>query len=363
MKKNIVYALTGLLLANSCKNSIDSSSNQLAISPEAGTAYPQGKAVQVKVSNPAGLKVDSVVYLIDSVRVTAGRDLAAATLKTDSLKLGPRVITARLYAGGKPQEVSTNITLLAAKAPEKYTYQVEKVFPHDTSSFTEGLEYHDGVLYESAGGYANKGEGRSSLRKADLTTGKVLQKADIDSAVFAEGITLIAGKLIQLTYHEKVGYIYDPKTLKRESTFPFNAAEQGWGLCNDGRQLYATIGEGESGTNQILILDKNTLRKTGDINVYDDQGPVSNLNELELVDGLFYANIWQKDIIVVIDPKTGAVIRSVNLEKLYPQKQREKDGADVLNGIAWDAQGRRLFITGKNWPKLYQVKFVKKAEH
>ncbi len=357
MKKNILYALAGLLLAAGCHNNQNSQS-QFAISPDAGTTYPQGKPVPVKVSYPADTKIDSIVYQVDSVKVASGKDSSAITIKTDSLKLGSRVVTAKLYTGGKPQEVSTNIMLLAAKAPEEDTYRIEKTFPHDTSSFTEGLVYHNGFLYESDGGYADSMEGRSSLRKVDITTGKPVQKADVDPKVFAEGISIIGDKIIQLTYHEGKAFVYDLNTLKLQQTLPFNAASQGWGMCTDGKELYATIGEGNDGTNEIVILNKDNLQKTGEIDVYDNNGPVTNLNELELVDGLFYANIWQKDIIIAIDPKTGAVVRTINLSSLYPEPRTPP--ADVLNGIAWDAQGKRLFITGKKWPKLYQIKVIKK---
>ncbi len=357
MKKQLIYVLAAVLLAGSCKNNQDDSA-QLSISPEAGSTYASGAPVPVKVSYPAGLKVDSVVYLLDSSRVASGKDSAAVTIKTDGLPLGPRVITARLFSGGKPQEVSTNITLLAAKIPEEYTFEVVKTFPHDTSSFTEGLEYHDGYLYESDGGTPATGEGMSTLRKVNVATGKPVQKLDGDPKIFNEGITLIDGKLIQLTYKDRVGFVYDAKTLKKLATFPYQAGAEGWGLCNDGKQLYTTT----TGTNQIVILNKDNYRKGGEIDVYDDKGPVNNLNEIEFIDGLFYINIWQTNNIVAVDPKTGAVVRRIDLTTLYPQEQRDADGSniDVLNGIAWDAQGKRLFVTGKKWPHLYQIKLVKK---
>src|SRR5258708_2608889 len=143
----------------------------LSISPEAGTSYKSGNAVTVKISYPVDIKPDSIVYLVDSTRVVSKKDSSAIILKTDTMRLGPRGITAKLYQGGKSQDVSTNIVLLSAKAPEEYTYKLEKVFPHDTSSYTEGLLYQDGYLYESTG------EGHSVLRKEDLSTGKAVQEA------------------------------------------------------------------------------------------------------------------------------------------------------------------------------------------
>jgi glutamine cyclotransferase len=323
----------------------------LGITPEAGSSYKLGDKVSIKVSYPADYKADSVVYLLDSARIASRKDSSAFDLPTDTLGLGPKVITAKIFSGGKAEEVSTNINLLAAKAPEEYTFELVKTFPHDTSSFTEGLEYHDGILYESDGGYCEQGQ-KSSLRKTDLN-GKILQKVDIDCNTFAEGITVIDNKVIQLTYHERVGYVYDKATLKLLSKFNYIQGAEGWGLCNDGKYLYNTT----TGTNQILVMDKDSYRTVREIDVYDDKGPINNLNELEYIDGMLYANIWQSNDIVVVDPKTGAVLRRINLTTLYPEPRPAP--ADVLNGIAWDAVGKRLFVTGKNWPNLYQIRVMK----
>jgi hypothetical protein len=195
MKRKYILYITVALAALGC-NPKNQSVN-LSITPDAGTNYKQGDKVSIKVSYPANYKADSVVYLLDSARVASRKDSSAFELPTDSLGLGAKTITAKVYSGGKAEEVSTNINVLAAKAPEEYTFEVVKTFPHDTSSFTEGLEYHDGILYESDGGYCKEGQ-KSSLRKTDLN-GKVLQKVDNDCDTFAEGITVIDNKVIQLT--------------------------------------------------------------------------------------------------------------------------------------------------------------------
>ncbi len=331
----------------------------ITISPEAGTNYKAGDAVAVKAHYSADLKPDSVVYLVDSARVGSVKDSSALSLKTDSMPLGPRIITARIYSGGKNQEVSTNIVLLPSKAPVAYTFKTIKVFPHDTSCYTEGLLYQDGYIYESGGGYLDPpkdmvNDGQSSLRKVELNTGKVVQKALVDPKVFAEGISIVGDKIIQLTWKEKIGYVYDKATFKLLNTFPNNVGVEGWGMCFDGKKLYM-----DDSTNRIWFLDKDTYRQTGFIDVYDDQGAVSNINELEYIDGKIYANIWQTNNIIVIDPKTGAVLEKIDLTDLYPQAKRNLN-ADVLNGIAYDTQGKRIFLTGKKWDKLFQVEFVKK---
>jgi glutaminyl-peptide cyclotransferase len=336
----------------SCKPKNDAMN--ISITPEAGTNYKQGDKVSIKVSYPADLKADSVVYLMDSVKVADRKDSSVFVLNTDTLGLGPIVITARVYNAGKPEEVSTNINLLAAKAPEMLGFTVEKTYPHDTSSYTEGLIYHNGFLYESDGGRASAPEGRSSLRKTDLTTGKVLQKVDIDPEVFAEGIAIIDNKIVQLTYTEKIGYVYDLNTFKLLSTFNNNVGIEGWGMCYDGKKIYM-----DDSSNRIWFLDKDKYNAIGYIDVYDDKGPVNKLNELEFIDGKIYANVYETDDIVVIHPKTGAVLQKVDMSSLYPEAQRIPP-AEVMNGIAYDAAGKRLFVTGKKWQHLYQVKLVKK---
>lgn len=351
---SITLFVAAIFLIAGCNEKNTGSGFNINISPDAGTAYKAGKDIKIKVSFNSDVKADSIVYLLDSARIALKKDRSPVILKTDSMKLGVKLITVKVFASGTSDQGSTNVIIVAQKAPEQLTYKIEKTFPHDTSSFTEGLEYHDGYLYESDGGYASEQEGQSSLRKVDIASGKVVQKTDIDPKVFAEGITVIDGKIIQLTYHEKIGYVYDLKTMKQLSTFPYLAGAEGWGLCNDGKQLYTTT----TGTNQIVIMSKDNYRVTGEIDVYDDKGPVNNLNELELINGKFYANVWGTDDIVVIDPKTGSVEQRIDLAKLYPQDTRT-GGADVLNGIAYDKAGNRIFITGKKWPYLYQVKFVK----
>lgn len=351
-QKLIPFLAAALLLAYGCGDK--NKPADLSITPEAGTNYKQGEKVNIKVSYPSGYKADSVIYMLDSAKIAAHKDSSAVILPTDSLKLGAKVITAKVYSAGAAQEVSTNINVLAAKAPEEYTFEVQKTFPHDTSSFTEGLEYHDGVLYESDGGRASQEEGPSSLRKVDISTGKLLKKLDTDPVIFSEGITVIGNKIVQLTYTEKIGFVYDKDTFKILSKFSYTVGREGWGLCNDGKQIYNS-----DGTNRIFFLDLNDYHQIGYVDVYDDKGPVNNLNELEYIDGMLFANIWQSDDIVVIDPKTGAVVKRINLTTLYPKAQRDADGADVLNGIAWDAAGKRLFVTGKKWPHLYQIKIMK----
>lgn len=353
MKKTLLILTTlAAAVMYGCKNTKQEAS--VSLSPEAGTNYKQGQDVAVKISFPADLKPDSIVYLLDSVRFASSKDSSAVNLKTDTLPLGPRGITAKLYSAGKViQDASTNIVLLAGKAPEEYTYKVEKVYPHDTSSYTEGLEYKDGFLYESTGT-----KGKSTLRKINLETGKAVQVAKLDDKYFGEGIAIIGDKILQLTWQEKTAFVYDKNTFKLLKTFPYNVGVEGWGMCFDGNKLYA-----DDSTNRIWFLDKNNYHATGFIDVYDDQGPMDSINELEYIDGKIYSNVYLTDTILVINPKNGAVLQRVDMKNLWPLADHPAvfdNAQNVLNGIAWDEKGKRLFVTGKKWPHLYQVKFVKK---
>lgn len=331
----------------------------ITISPEAGTTVKAGTDVTIKLNYPADMAPDSIVYFLESTTIASNKDGSSVIIKTDTIPMGPKTITAKIYKQGASNDVSTNIVLMPAKAPEQLGFKIEKVFPHDVESYTEGLQYHEGYLYESDGGYVippptDVAVGPSSLRKVDLESGKILLSIQNDPKVFAEGLAIVGDKIIQLTYKEKIGYVYDKNTFKLLSTFENKVGVEGWGLTFDGKKLYM-----DDSTNRVWFLNKDTYQENGFIDVYDDKGPVPNINELEYVDGKLYANVYSKDDILVIDPKTGAVLQKIDMSALYPKNKRNKE-ADVLNGIAWDAKGKRMFVTGKFWDKLFQVSFVKK---
>jgi glutamine cyclotransferase len=235
---------------------------------------------------------------------------------------------------------------LAQAAPPEYGYQVVHVYPHDRTAFTEGLEFRGGFLYESTGL-----ENRSTLSKIKLETGQVLQQIHLDSRIFGEGITLINEKIVQLTYKTEVGYVYDQASLRRQRTFNYRG--EGWSLTNDGSQIYM-----DDGSSQIRVWDATTLQEKKRINVHDGNRPIDQLNELEWVRGEIYANIWRSDRIARISPADGSIVGWIDLTGILPSADRE--GIDVLNGIAYDSFGDRLFVTGKLWPKLFEIKLVPK---
>jgi glutamine cyclotransferase len=230
----------------------------------------------------------------------------------------------------------------------EYTVRVLHVYPHDPGAFTQGLEYHDGFLYEGTGL-----EGRSTLRKVELETGKVLQETSLSDEYFGEGITVLHGEIFQLTWQTQKGFVYEQGAFRLLRSFRYPG--EGWGLTNDGRQIFMS-----DGTAQIRCWDPATLRETRRIDVHDGAEPVPMLNELEYVRGEIYANVWMTDRIARISPADGRVLGWIDLAGLLSPAERRR--TDVLNGIAYDAAGGRLLVTGKLWPKLFEIQVVAKGK-
>ena len=233
--------------------------------------------------------------------------------------------------------------------PAYYTYQVIHTYPHDPSAFTQGLIFENGILFEGTGLY-----GGSTIRKVALETGEVLQRYDLPQEYFGEGIAVVGDRLIQLTWRNHVGFVYNKTTFEQLQTFPYTT--EGWGLAYDGVRLIMS-----DGTATLHFLDAQTLAEIAQVEVRDRGAPVIRLNELEYIDGEVWANVWQTDNVVRIDPQTGSVVGWIDLTGLL--KPEDRTGAeDVLNGIAYDAQARRLFVTGKWWPKLFEIEVVPAAQ-
>jgi glutaminyl-peptide cyclotransferase len=220
-------------------------------------------------------------------------------------------------------------------------YRVVHTYPHDRRAFTQGLEYADGILYEGTGL-----NGSSALRKVELATGRVVEQVPLPREYFGEGITLWGSRIVQLTWQTQIGFVYDRRTLKQERTFRYEG--EGWGLTHDGRSIIMS-----DGSASLRFLDPSTFAERSRLLVTDAGVPIKDLNELEIVDGEIYANVWQTHFLARISPSTGRVLGWVNLTGLLTPA--ESEGADVLNGIAYDSAGRRLFVTGKLWPKLFEI--------
>ncbi len=238
-------------------------------------------------------------------------------------------------------------TLLAPPTVE-YGFRIVKVYPHDRSAFTQGLEYRDGFLYEGTGMV-----GHSALRKLKLETGQVMQSFDLPQPFFGEGITVLNQQIVQLTWLSQTGFVYDKVTFRVLRSFSYPG--EGWGLTNDGKQIYMS-----DGSAQIRSWDPLTLKEIRRVTVSDAGRSVTALNELEFVRGEIFANVWHTDRIARISPSDGRVLGWIDLSGLLSKAERSEEEA-VLNGIAYDSAGDRLFVTGKLWPKLFEIKIVKKG--
>ncbi len=229
----------------------------------------------------------------------------------------------------------------AVSTAQRYTYNVVNVYPHDSNAFTQGLAFENGILYESTGLY-----GQSTLRRVELETGRILQSYALPDQFFGEGITIFGGKIIQLTWQSNKGFVYDKFSfdLLQEFSYP----TEGWGITYDGDQLIMS-----DGTATLYFLNPETFEIVGQVNVYDT-GPVTRLNELEYIEGEVYANIWKEEKIAIINPQTGQVRAWIDLSGIQDLENQNTD--NVLNGIAYDVKEDRLFVTGKKWPNLLEIK-------
>jgi glutamine cyclotransferase len=270
------------------------------------------------------------------IAMLAAFAILSALFRSDGSGLAPEIFSARISPAQEP------ILVPAPSRIPTLGYEVVNVYPHDRQAFTQGLVYHDGFLYESTGL-----NGRSSLRKVELETGAILKIVNLDNIYFGEGLALMDGKAFQLTWLSQIGFVYDQDTFERQSTFSYTG--EGWGLTHDGRSLIMS-----DGSETIRFLDPSTFQVRRTLRVLVGNVPVQRLNELEYIDGEIWANIWLTDRIVRISPESGRVIAWVDLAGLLPLADRSPP-VDVLNGIAWDAEGRRLFVTGKLWPKLFEI--------
>lgn len=242
--------------------------------------------------------------------------------------------------------LSTLLPAAASAALPTYDFKVVRSYPHDTQAFTEGLLYRDGALYESTGL-----NGKSSIRKVDLATGRVLQSKDIPPQYFGEGLTAWGDTLVGLTWQTQTGFVFDLKTFELKSQFAYPG--EGWGLTHNGKELIMS-----DGSSTLRFLDPKTFLEVRRIKVTADGIAVDQLNELEVVEGEIYANIWHTNTIARIDPASGKITGWIDFGKLYPQAGKSLNGENVMNGIAYDAEKKRLFVTGKLWPSIYEVKII-----
>jgi glutamine cyclotransferase len=315
--------------------------------PEQGKEYVLGQDVRLELDVPEGANISAVTYMLDDKVLGSQANGQPFTFKSTDLSLGYKLVSAIVTHQEQKDTATVNIVFKSPVKPALYSYQVVNTYPHDTTSYTQGLEFHNGRFLESTGEY-----GQSTLRWVDIKSGKAIQKMDIDKQYFAEGSTLIGDKVVMLTWQNNMGFVYNAGTFKQLSTFPYQNSREGWGLTFDGKQLLKS-----DGTNRIWFLNKDTYQEERYIEVYDDKGQVDQLNELEFIDGKLYSNIYQTNKIAIINPNSGVVEACIDATGILP-KSDNFGNTDVLNGIAWDKEGKRLYITGKKWDKLFEIKMV-----
>lgn len=299
-----------------------------------------------EIKSKEGLKLDSVAYSLQNLKGSANDKV---TIKLEDVLLGKHELQLQIYAEEEVFETSKTVKIFNDKAPKIYKYEVINAFPHDIEAYTQGLEFYNDTLYESIGQY-----GKSALRKVDLESGKVLQEHKMKNQYFGEGITIIDDKIFQLTWREGEGLIYDVNTFEILDKFRYNKSEEGWGLCHDENYIYKS-----DGTEKIWRLDKEKLREIDYIQATTHNSISEKMNEMEFINGKIYANTYGKDGVAIINPKNGAIEAVIDFRKLKVQvKQHEK--LDVLNGIAYHPTTKKLYVTGKNWNKLFEVEIISK---
>lgn len=309
------------------------------------TEFQKNQAVGISVKNLKNKEIDKITYTLDNKEITLNND----KITLDQLELGAKTLTANISFEGETVEVSKGIKLLAEHAPEIYTYEILNVYPHDMDAYTQGLEFHKDTLYESTGK-----KGKSSLRQVDFKTGEILKKIDLDNTYFGEGITILNNKIYQLTWQSGVGFIYDLKNFKKVDSFKYNQSKEGWGLCNDGNKIFKS-----DGTEKIWYLYPETMAEEGHFETVTNTSIFNKANELEYVDGKIYANVYQKESMMIIDAKSGAIEGVINFGGLK-EKVTQHQNLDVLNGVAFHPERKTFFVTGKNWDKLFEVNILKK---
>jgi glutamine cyclotransferase len=345
MLKLKLFAFIALgVISNSCKDDENALKNLFSI--ENASIKPILKleeSINLVLQNKENKTIDSVVYYINEKRVGSVKGNEKLPFALKNQKLGNQSIKALVYFESKNIDISTSFSIYASQEPKILNYSIVTTYPHDINAYTQGFEFYNGTLLEGTGQYKE-----STLRKTDYKTGKVTEQIKLDDKYFGEGITVLKDKIYQLTWEENTGFVYDAKTFKLEKTFSFET--EGWGITNDGEKLYMS-----DGSEKIYTLDPVTLKVVDFISVYTAGSKIESINEMEWINGKIWANVYQKDVIAVINPKTGAVENVINCADLKTKVTQHPE-LDAFNGIAYKPSTKTYFVTGKNWDKTFEIK-------
>lgn len=313
-------------------------------SPTQNQTFVRGESIAIEIATDED-------FSVDSVQVSIGDDnrtfpTASFNVEVPSRKVGTWRLLIKVYDGENSETHYRNVIVLPENAPEELTYNIENTYPHNTEDYTQGLLIKDGFLYESTGQ-----RGESTFKKKNLTTGETLKTINLASNLFGEGLALINDEFYQLTWTSGQGFVYNSEM---EQIRTFNYQVQGWGLTTLENELILT-----DETEKLYFVEPVSFTIQREIEAYDNEGKVDSLNELEVIDGLIYANVYQEDFIVVIDPETGEILKKIDCSGILSDE--EYQNADVLNGIAQDPETGKIYVTGKWWPKLFEVTFQSKT--
>ncbi|MCA1756901.1 MAG: glutaminyl-peptide cyclotransferase [Bacteroidales bacterium] len=317
------------------------------VSPASGAKFTLGETVLLDIQRVGDRKPDSVSVWFNGIyegTITTLTD--EFSLRTGSAMPGSAAVKLMAYSGEeRPQTVTRLITMLSDIVPPVYGYRIVNRFPHDREAYTQGLLVYNGYFYESTGQ-----NGESGIRHVEIETGRVIKQHSLERKYFGEGLALLGDRLYQLTWTTNTGFVYDVETFSLLGTIHYNT--QGWGLAAYGDRLVMS-----DGTNKLFFLEPDYFTVTSSVEVFDNREAVWQLNELEYINGELWANIYQTDRLARIDPSSGKVLSYVDLKGLLNDRDRKSD-TDYLNGIAWDSENERLYVTGKNWPFVYEIEIV-----
>lgn len=345
-----LFSISGaLLFFLACGGNADPAKN-FSIQLENKTIQQNGQ-LGVALKNKKDIEISDLHYYIDDKEMPVENGKLTLDLPT----LGNKTLVAKFNIEEQNVAVEKDFRLLAAAAPEVYTYEIVNSYPHDTGAYTQGLEFHDGILYESTGK-----KGASTVRKVNFETGEVLQQIDLDASVFGEGITIMNDKLYQLTWQSGLGFVYNISNLEKIKNFTYGKSREGWGLCHDDEKIFKS-----DGTEKIWFLNPETLEEQGYIETVTNKSIFNMANELEYVNGKIYANVYQKESMMIIDAVSGAIEGVINFSGLKSKVKKGPEwdeGNSVLNGVAYHPERETFFVTGKNWDKMFEVEIRKKDQ-
>jgi glutamine cyclotransferase len=316
------------------------------VSPSENEEYRLKDEVKVTLIPESREKsFDSVKVFFDgkAVAVLTSAPWECSVGSSYTCQTGRKSVKAVAYSTEDTRSLTRFVIIYSDVVPKRYSYKLIHTYPHDSEAFTQGLFYDNGILYEGTGQ-----ETGSSLREVELETGRVIRQHNLDPSLFGEGITLYKDRIYQVTWTSKVGFVYNKSDFRLINRIFYQT--EGWGLTTINDRIVMS-----DGTNILYFHEPEMFDAVSRIEVYDNEKKVGQLNELEYIDGEIWANIWQTDLIARIDPITGRVNSYVNLSSIFPDSKRREVNADVLNGIAWDSQSGHIFVTGKRWPKLYEI--------